>query len=175
MDENKLNPENGNSDNTNADNRVAANKLDDSADYIAAIKKLKDNTVSKDDYNKLAAKNKELLDTLVNGGQIAAPKAAADEPSAEQLKANLCKPGITNLDYIKTALQLRQTIIKQGGLDPFLPNGKMVDVTYDDLKSVEEVVDVLEDCVKAADDDSSIFTNELQRRLNDTAMLPKRK
>ena len=99
MDETKLNPENGNSDNTNADNRVAANKLDDSADYIAAIKQLKDNTVSKDDYNKLAAKNKELLDTLVNGGQIAAPKAA-DEPSAEQLKANLCKPGITNLYYI---------------------------------------------------------------------------
>ena len=174
MDEKKLNPENGNSDDKNADNRVAANKLDDSADYIAAIKQLKDNTVSKDDYNKLAAKNKELLDTLVNGGQIAAPKAA-DEPSVEQLKANLCKPVITNLDYIKTALQLRQTIIKQVGLDPFLPNGKMVDVTYDDLKSVEEVVDVLEDCVKAASDDSSIFTNELQRRLNDTAMLPKRK
>ena len=40
---------------------------------------------------------------------------------------------------------------------------------------MEEVVDVLEDCVKAAGDDSSIFTNELQRRLNDTAMLPKRK
>lgn len=174
MDETKLNTENGNSDNTNADNRVAANKLDDSADYIAAIKQLKDNTVSKDDYNKLVAKNKELLDTLVNGGQIATPNTM-NEPSVDQLKANLCKPGITNLDYIKTALQLRQTIIKQGGLDPFLPNGKMVDVTYDDLKSVEEVVDVLEDCVKAAGDDSSIFTNELQRRLNDTAMLPKRK
>ena len=37
---------------------------DNTNDYIAQIKNLKENSVSKDDYNKLKADNKKLIDAL---------------------------------------------------------------------------------------------------------------
>ena len=43
---------------------------DNTSDYIAQIKNLKENSVSKDDYNKLKADNKKLIDALANGTQI---------------------------------------------------------------------------------------------------------
>jgi hypothetical protein len=46
-------------------------------DYIAAIQELQNNTVSKDQYQKLREENKKLLDALVSGQQINVP---AEEP-----------------------------------------------------------------------------------------------
>lgn len=40
----------------------------DSVDYIAAINEMKQNSVSRQQYEKLKQENKELLDTLINGG-----------------------------------------------------------------------------------------------------------
>ena len=39
-------------------------------DYIEAIKEMKANTVSKEDYNKLKEENKKLLQAVVNGETI---------------------------------------------------------------------------------------------------------
>ena len=43
---------------------------DNTSDYISQIKNLKENSVSKDDYNKLKADNKKLIDALANGSQL---------------------------------------------------------------------------------------------------------
>ena len=178
MDEKKLNPENGNSDNTNADNRVAANKLDDSADYIAAIKQLKDNTVSKDDYNKLKADNKKLIDALANGTQLndkVESKIDAVE-NINNLRKKLFSKGsnLDNLEYCKTAVELRDALIENGERDPFLPFGHNVVATDSDYESANRVASVIKECIDYADGDSDIFTNELQRRTVDV-VIPKKK
>ena len=43
---------------------------DNTNDYIEQIKKLKESSVSKDDYNKLKADNKKLIDALANRTQV---------------------------------------------------------------------------------------------------------
>jgi hypothetical protein len=40
----------------------------DSADLIKAIKEIRQNSVSREQYEKLQNENRELLDTLINGG-----------------------------------------------------------------------------------------------------------
>ena len=40
----------------------------DSADLIKAIKEIKQNSVSREQYEKLQSERNELLDTLINGG-----------------------------------------------------------------------------------------------------------
>ena len=46
------------------------NVEDNTNDYIEQIKKLKESSVSRDDYDKLKADNKKLIDALANGTPI---------------------------------------------------------------------------------------------------------
>ena len=74
---------------------------------------------------------------------------------------------MNNLEYAKTALALRDQIMKEGGKDPFLPYGLDVSPTKADMEAAEEVVEALESCIEVADGDADVFTNELQRILVD--------
>ena len=45
-------------------------EVNDSIDYIEAIKEMKQNSVTRESYDKLKSENKQLLDALVNGKEI---------------------------------------------------------------------------------------------------------
>ena len=60
----------------------------DSADLIKAIKEIKQNSVSREQYEKLQKENKELLDTLINGGQVEMVDPTT-KPSIEDLRKGL--------------------------------------------------------------------------------------
>lgn len=151
---------------------------DNTNDYIAQIKKLKENSVSKDDYNKLRADNKKLIDALANGTQI--EDAVGSKVSAVD-KINECRKklfsegnDLNNLEYCKTAVELRDALIENGARDPFLPFGHDVVATDSDYESANRVATVMRECIDYADGDSDIFTNELQRRTVDV-IIPKKK
>ena len=151
---------------------------DNTNDYIDQIKKLKENSVSKDDYDKLRLDNKRLIDALANGTQIEGkvePKVSAVE-NINELRKKLFSKGnnLSNLEYCDTALQLREALIENGERDPFLPFGHNVVITESDNESAERVASVLKECIEYADGDSDIFTNELQRRSVDV-VIPKKK
>ena len=151
---------------------------DNTNDYIDQIKKLKESSVSKDDYNKLKADNKKLIDALANGTQLEGkvePKIDAVE-KINELRTKLFGKGnnLNNLEYCDTALQLREALIENGNRDPFLPFGHNVVTTESDNESAERVASVLKECIEYADGDSDIFTNELQRRTVDIS-IPKKK
>ena len=55
----------------------------------------------------------------------------------------------------------------EGNPDPFLPVGKQILPTDEDVAAANRVADVLKECVDYAEGDSAVFTNELQRRLVD--------
>ena len=136
--------------------------------YIEAIKEMKDNTVAKEDYLKLKAENKQLLDTIVRGEQREAE--AQTQPvkvNVDELRNDIFNKDLNNLDYISKTLQLRNELIESGEKDPFLPYGKNILPTDDDIAKAQKVADVLQECVDIADGDSDVFTNELQRRLVD--------
>ncbi len=152
---------------------------DNTNDYIAQIKNLKENSVSKDDYNKLKADNKKLIDALANGtpmeGMVVEPKISAVENINNLRKKLFSKESnLDNLEYCKTAVELRDALIEKGERDPFLPFGHNVVATDSDYETANRVATVMKECIDYADGDSDIFTNELQRRTVDV-VIPKKK
>ena len=151
---------------------------DNTNDYIEQIKKLKESSVSKDDYNKLKADNKKLIDALASGTQIESkvePKIDAVD-KINELRKKLFSKGsnLNNLEYCDTALQLRDALIENGERDPFLPFGHNVVATDSDHETANRVANIMRECIDYADGDSDIFTNELQRRTVDV-VIPKKK
>lgn len=147
------------------DNQVGTDA--DNIDYISAISEMKKNSVTRESYDKLKSENKQLLDALVNGKEI---EIKREEPvDIAKLRKDLFnKDGhMSNLEYVSTALKLRDALIEKGERDPFLPYGDKVNLTAEHYDKAETVATVLKECVEFADGDSGIFTAELQRRTKD--------
>ena len=138
----------------------------DNTDYIAAIKELKENSVDRSKYDALKAENKKLLDSIVNGTEIA-QQQSEEKKSVEELRKNYLKEDQTNLEYIENTLKLREALMAEGKPDPFLPIGNQILPTDEDIATANKVADVLQQCVDYAEGDSAVFTNELQRRIVD--------
>lgn len=136
---------------------------------IQAIADLKKSTVSKEDYDKMKDENAQLLKVLIEGGQVAGAEEKTE--SIADLRKDLFGEDkhLSNLEYCKKALALRKSIISSGGVDPFCPVGYKVTSDEEDSKAAERVAKVLQECIDYAQGDSAIFTNELQRRMIDTA------
>lgn len=145
---------------------VSGEKVEDmTPDYLAAINELKQNSVNREDYDKLKAENKKLLDSIVNGTPVEVQ--APQSKSIEELRAAYLKEDQTNLEYISNALKLREALMAEGKPDPFLPIGEQILPTDEDVAAANKVASVLQECVDYAEGDSAVFTNELQRRLVD--------
>lgn len=140
--------------------------------YIEALKEMKENSVPKEAYIKLKEENKQLLQSLVNG-ETRESESPVEKVDVDELRNDIFNKDLNNLDYIKKTLKLREELINRGEKDPFLPYGKNILPTDDDIEKAEKVANVLQECVDIADGDSDIFTNELQRRLVDP-ILPRK-
>lgn len=141
-------------------------------DYLDQITKLKKSTVSKQEYDKMLEENRRLLNTIVNGETAAAE--TKDEPMVDvnALRKDLFNGeggDMTNLEFISKVLDLREALIKSGENDPFLPYGKDIIPTDEDIAAANRVATALAECVEYADGNSDIFTNELQRITVDSA------
>ena len=145
---------------------VTGSVEDMTPDYLAAIKELKQNSVDRAEYDKLRAENKKLLDSIVNGQSVEV-ESVPEKKSIEELREAYLKEDQTNLEYITNTLNLRKALIEEGKPDPFLPIGNQILPTDEDVAAANKVAEVLQECVDYADGDSSVFTNELQRRLVD--------
>lgn len=152
-----------NNQNPTIDNQVE----DATVDYVNAINELKANSVSKEAYDKLKSENKKLLDSLVSGKEI---EVEAKPVNVDELRSKLFNPdkALSNLDYVSTALQLRDALIEQGEPDPFLPVGEKVVISDDDIAKAENVANVLQDMVDIADGNNVVFNQEYQRRVVDS-------
>ena len=135
--------------------------------YIDAIKQIQANTVSKEKYNELLNENKKLLNSLVNGETIKVEEKKASQEDIINLRKKLRSEDLSNLDYIKTTLELRKALIDNGQPDPFLPKGQQITITANDIASANHCAEVYQECIDYADGDSQLFTQELQRRTND--------
>ena len=139
---------------------------DNTPDYIEQIKKLKESSVSKDDYNKLKADNKKLIDALANGTQVEGkvePKVSAVE-KIQNLRKELFgseSNSMNDLDMVSKMLELRKEIIDNGGTDPFLPKGHKVRITDNDKECANRVARVLTECVEDAEGSNRRFMSNV--------------
>ena len=147
---------------------------DNTQDYLAAIKELKEKSVDRSEYDKLRAENKKLIDAVVNG-QPGQEEPAVSKHSKEQiddLRNELFNSPkeLNNLEYVTKAMELREALIENGEPDPFLPVGKQISPTRDDIEGAEKVAQVYKECIEYAEGDSEVFTNELMRRTRDVKL-----
>lgn len=148
----------------------------DTGAYIDAIKSIKENSVSTEVYNQMKKERDELLNSIVTGTASFKPdEEPAEEPvDIASLREDIFNGDNTNLQYVEKTLKLRNELIKRGERDPFLPWGKNINPTTDDMDKADKVAAILQDCVDIADGDSQIFTRELQRRTVETN-IPRRR
>ena len=153
---------------------VSSTVEDTTTDYIEAITQLKKNSVDRSEYDKLRAENKRLIDTVVNGlpGQEEQVVVKHSKEQIDDLRNELFNSPreLTNLEYVTKAMELREALIENGEPDPFLPVGKQISPTRDDLEGAEKVAQVYRECIEYAEGDSEVFTNELMRRTRDVKL-----
>lgn len=151
------------------------------ADYIEAIKEIKQNSVPKSEYAKLKEENKKLLDSIINGADL--PDSMKRQNEAPEVDIDGLRKELygskdnemTNLEYIQKTLELRNAIIEQGGEDPFVARGHNINPTREDYETAEMVAKVYQECIDYANGDSQLFTQELMRRTVDSAPFANRK
>lgn len=146
----------------------------DNTDYIEAIQTLKQNSVDKAKYEALRLENKKLLDAVINGqpGQEEQVVVRHSKEQIDDLRNDLFNSPreLNNLEFITKAMELREALMENGEPDPFLPVGKQISPTRDDIEGAEKVAQVYKECIEYAEGDSEVFTNELMRRTRDVKL-----
>jgi len=149
--------------------------VDPNAPTVKALSELKKNSVPKSVYDELENKYKDALDAIVNGNSDKPDTVVVEnKETVDELRKDLFdgKKRLSNLEYWKKALKLREELMARGETDPFLPVGAKIVPEQSDIDAANRVAQVVQECIEFANGDSAIFTNELQRRTIDT--LPRR-
>lgn len=133
-------------------------------DYAAAVKRLKETTVSKEQYEKLLNDNKVLTKALAGEGPIPeGAQEAAKRPDINELRKKFLTAGennLTNADTVLTALQLREACLEAGEPDPFLPAGIKNHPTPSDIQKAQDVADTLQNWIDESTDEDGIIDTE---------------
>lgn len=138
-------------------------------DAVQAINELKQNSVSKSEYNRVKAEKDKYLKALIEGSYIdnTVPKDPVD---IDGLRNELFSgKEMTNLEYAEKALALRNALIDRDGIDVFVAKGSKLTPSNEDYEAAQRVADAFENCIEIADGDNEIFTRELMRITNDVA------
>ena len=135
------------------------------AEYIEAIKNLKENSVDKKEYDKLKDENKTLIKALSGEGELPEiAKEAQQKPDLAALRENyrkISEEGAMNYEVAQAALELRAAAIAAGENDPFIPAGIKVEPTLDDLKGAQKVADALQYCLDEATEEDGTIDPEI--------------
>ena len=154
----------------NSESANEVNTTETEFDPVQAINELKQNSVSKEDYNKVVAEKNKYLKALIDGNQVA--EVQNKEPvDIDGLRKELFsgEKDLTNLEYAKKALELRDAIIERDGVDIFVGRGSKLTPTDEDYEAAQRVADGFQQCIDVAQGDSEIFTRELMRITEDVA------
>ena len=141
--------------------------------YIEAIRELKLNSVSREQYDKLAQENKTLVKALVEGEQLT---TVSENPyrNPEEIRQELWghngRTGLSQCEYLEKCLELREACIDTGEGDPFVFNGYFKKPTRDDYETAQHTAEVYRECLDYANGNDQTLITELQRRMNDTPM-----
>ena len=132
-----------------------------------ALKEARENSVSKEEYEKLQKENRALVSQIINGeggagnGQANPPEKA----DINALREELYGPkgaDLNNLDFWTKTLALRDAVIEQEGYDPFLPHGAKIKPNEQDVERANAVAKTVQKCIEEANGNSEVFTALLQ-------------
>ena len=142
-------------------------KIQSAEDYAEAIKNLKAKTVSKEEYEKVVKDRDVLTKALAGEGPVPeeiARQQAKEKADVKELRKKFLNAGeenLSNAEYVQSALDLRQAILDEGGIDPFLPQGAKANPTNADIAGAQKVADAFQEMLDAATDENGKVDPEL--------------
>lgn len=112
---------------------------------------------------------KQYYDAVLNG-QNAEPEVVKLRTRQEIVKdmREAIKNGVTNVKYAELAVELNEACIRETGESCFLPKGRNVSPTADEVALAEKFPAFLQECLEAADGDPDVFNNEVERHTKKT-------
>ena len=135
---------------------------------------LKANSVSKEEYERVLKRNKELTQSWARGQ--AETQAAKDTDTVESLRKDLFDNNRTELNNLESAqkmLKLRSKLLEEGKPDPFVSTEAKT-VTAADYDMAQRVANGLQKMVEESEGDPDVFNAMLGRQV-DGGMTGKRK
>lgn len=136
-------------------------------EYINQINNLRENTVSREEYERIKNDNKELAKALINGTGANIPGITKPEnkPDLDDLRKKLfTKKSKNDLEYFTNLLALRDGVMADGQPDPFLPVNREFRATAQDEADAERIATQIKEAIEYANGDPAVFSNDLRRR-----------
>lgn len=137
------------------------------SEYINQINNLRENTVSREEYERIKNDNRELAKALINGTGANIPGITKPEnkPDLDDLRKKLfTKKSKNDLEYFTNLLALRDGVMADGQPDPFLPINREFRATAQDEADAERIATQIKEAIEYADGDPAVFSNDLRRR-----------
>ena len=136
--------------------------------YAEVIKNLKATTVSREEYERVMNENKTLANALATSPAKSTDDAEVELPTDEYidgLRKKLFKinGSLSNREFIKTSLDLRDAVMARGERDPFLPVNKEYIDNPSDMAAVNNLANGLREIVDYSGNDDALFNSELKR------------
>lgn len=148
----------------NTNNEV---NTDNTQDYINTIEEMKKNTVSKEAYEKLREDNAKLIKQLsTSKPEEVKTEVIPTEKEIQDLRNKLSSGKLNNMQYISTALDLRDAVMKTTGRDCFAPFGKK-HIEDKDAKAAQDSANFYRTCLKEANGNEAVFNSLLSSGLYD--------
>lgn len=140
---------------------------DDDLNLLDEIKKLKENSVSKEEYEKERAKNKELMRRLVEGG--GQDVKTDDTVDLNKIREDLFKnnaEGLSKREFWQKVLTLRHERLKNEGVDIFLPKGRKTRYTRLDIESANRLDETISQMIEDSEENPALFDVMFNEALN---------
>lgn len=141
----------------------------DTVALAKALQEARANSVPKEKYEQLEAENRRLVSEVINGGGAGNGQATPEtKVDIKALREELYGPkssDLSNLDFWKKTLDLRNAVIEQEGYDPFLPHGAKIKPDDNDVERAEAVAKTVKECIDKSEGSSEVFTAHLQQQI----------
>lgn len=136
-------------------------------DLLDEVKKIKENSVPKEEYEKERAKNKELMRRLVEGG--GQEDKTDDTVDLNKIREDLFKnnaEGLSKREFWQKVLTLRHERLKNEGVDIFLPKGRKTRYTRLDIESANRLDETITQMIEDSEDNPALFDVLFNEALN---------
>lgn len=144
-----------------------ANKALDEVNTIIDLKKQIEELTNKN--KELEETKKKVYDRILNGGEGQEVPEKKHRPISEIRKDLIATfsddKETTNLAYCKLALELDNAVREDTGESVFLPKGKNITPTVDEIATADRFHDLLTDAIEASGDDPISFNAELEKHI----------
>lgn len=161
-----------------AENEIITPEIEDQEEQSAAdiIAELRANTVPKNKYERLEQENKKLMRAIANGEEVQVEAPKTPEEINKQRETFLKENNAGPVKFWTDFLEVREYDIEHNKRDPMKGFGKMYIPNEEEDMWMDRVADVVSQCLEIADGDDIVFSNELNRRINDVGVaVPKKK